>query len=352
MKLHEFSIFSGVASCFSTRGSVNNGASLFRLTGRALLALVFAAGLTGMTRAEVRLPKVFGSHMVLQQEKPLVIWGWAEPNETVSVTIGPEKTQVRANPAGEWKAVLPAMKAGGPYTLAVSGSSTVQCDDVMIGEVWLCSGQSNMEMGIGRINNAEQEIANSNHPNIRLFMVQNRWTPVPQDDVAGGEWQRCTPESVAAGGWNGFSAAAYFFGRELNQELGVAVGLIDSDWGGTRIEPWTPPEGFASVPALKSDYERVQLKDPRTELHQKRLQEVIETVQGWRRRGASSLGKANTGTGHAGVSVRAIAAGQRPEPPPHFTTAWFIRCARFLCGARSGIRASRIWAKAGFIASV
>ena len=115
----------------------------------AVVALAMGRGFEGTARAEVRLPKVFASHMVMQQEKPLVVWGWAEPNEKVTVELAAGSQQVQANERGEWKAVLPAMKAGGPYTLTVSGSSTVRFEDVMVGEVWLCSGQSNMEMGIG-----------------------------------------------------------------------------------------------------------------------------------------------------------------------------------------------------------
>src|SRR6266481_6258979 len=109
--------------------------------------------------AEVRLPKVFNNHMVMQQEKPLVIWGWANPNETVKVQLGSQSAETRANGNGEWKVTMPAMKAGGPYSLAVTGSSNVQLEDVMMGEVWLCSGQSNMEMGIGMCNNSKEEIA-------------------------------------------------------------------------------------------------------------------------------------------------------------------------------------------------
>ena len=100
-------------------------------------------------RGEVRLPKVFSSHMVMQQDKPLIVWGWAQPNEKVTVELSGASQEAQANERGEWKGVLPAMKAGGPYTLTVSGSSKVQFEDVMIGEVWLCSGQSNMEMGVG-----------------------------------------------------------------------------------------------------------------------------------------------------------------------------------------------------------
>ncbi len=250
---------------------------------RRLTALTWIAVLmffAGLARAEIRLPHVFGDHMVLQREKPLVIWGWANPKETVTVQLGATTQTIQANDRGEWKAILPAMTAGGPYTLTVSGSSTVTYNDVMIGEVWLCSGQSNMEFGMGRLVNAKEEIAAANHPGIRLLMVENRWTPLPQSDMEG-TWKVCTPENVAAGGWNGFSAVGYFFGRELNEKLGVAVGLIEPDWGGTRIESWTPPEGFAAVPALKDEYERVQVGDPRTELHRQHLQQTLDQFDQW-----------------------------------------------------------------------
>src|ERR1700744_1832414 len=150
----------------------------------------------------------------------------------------------------------------------------------MIGEEWLCSGQSNMEFGLGRANNASEEIAKANHPGLRLLMVENRWTPQPQSDI-GGTWKVCMPESVAEGGWQGFSAVAYFFGRELNQKLGVTVGLIDADWGGTRIESWTPPEGFAAVPALKAESDRVQLGDPHAALHREQLAKTLDQFDQW-----------------------------------------------------------------------
>ena len=257
-----------------------------RLVHHAIARWMFCAFIlvaclsSGIARAEVRLPQVFGSHMVLQQEKPIIIWGRANPGETVKVQLADATQSAQANERGEWKVALPAMKATGPLTLTVSGSSTVIFDDVMIGEVWLCSGQSNMELGVGMVNNAKEELANADHPGLRLLMVENRWTPQPQDDISGA-WKVCTPESVAAGGWNGFSATAYFFGRELNEKLGVAVGLIDADWGGTRIESWTPPEGFAAVPALKDESEKVQLGDPRTALHRQRLEQTLDGFENW-----------------------------------------------------------------------
>ncbi len=254
-----------------------------------VLALITLAWEQPVT-AEVRLPKVFGSHMVLQREKPLVIWGWSDPNETITVSLGEESQQTKANERGEWKATLPARKAGGPLTLKVSGSSEVMFEDVLIGEVWLCSGQSNMEMGVGMSRDGKAEVAAANYPSIRLLLVANRWSPVPQTDLEadkpGGsrtdnQWKICSPQTIAEGGWGGFSAAGYYFGRELHQRLGVPVGLIDATWGGTRIESWTPPEGFAATPALQKEYELVQLGDPRTALHQQRLEQSLKETEQW-----------------------------------------------------------------------
>jgi len=231
-------------------------------------------------RADVRLPKVFGSHMVFQQGKPLVIWGWAQPNETLTVQLGAVTAQATANDRGEWKTTLPEMKAGGPFVLTVTGSSRVSYEDVMIGEVWLCSGQSNMEMGVGMVRDSQKEIAEANDPGIRLLLVAHKIAPLPQSDVDGA-WKTCSPKTIAEGGWGGFSAAAYFFGRELHNKLGVTVGLIESSWGGTRIEPWTPPEGFALVPALAHEHDMVELADPRTPQHQRRLAETLDALQKW-----------------------------------------------------------------------
>ena len=136
------------------------------------------------------------------------------------VQLGAEKQTAHANDRGEWKVTLPQMDAGGPYILTVSGSNTVQYDDVMIGEVWLCSGQSNMEFGLGH--SSKEEIAAANYPGIRLLMVKNQWTPQPQNDMEGA-WKICTPETVAADGWQGFSAVGFYFGRELHEKLGVPI---------------------------------------------------------------------------------------------------------------------------------
>jgi sialate O-acetylesterase len=243
--------------------------------------MVLMAGLTSQPiMAEITLPKVFCSHMVLQQQKPLVIWGWAQPGETVTVELCSMQTVVQANDRGEWKAVLPATNAGGPYTLTVTGSSSVRFDDVMIGEVWLCSGQSNMAFGVNKLNDGEKVVAAANYPDIRLLLVDYDWAPVPQKDI-GGAWKVCSPQTLAEGGWGGFSAVAYFFGLELHKKLGVAVGLIESSCLGTHIEPYTAPEGFAAVSALKKNYEQIEFGDPNNSLHQQRLGQLLNETERW-----------------------------------------------------------------------
>ncbi len=251
----------------------------FRTVGLAA-AFLCASALLPSALAEVRLPKVFASHMVLQREMPLVIWGWATPNETVTVTLASASAQAQANERGEWKVVLPAMNAGGPFTLKVTGSSSLVLDDVLIGEVWLCSGQSNMEFGVGKGRDAQMEIAEADHPGIRLLLVKRKPAPLPQDDIEG-QWKVCSPTTVAEEGWGGFSAIAYFFGRELNQKLNIPIGLIDSSWGGTRIEPWTPPCGFAAVSALTNENRMLKLADPLDPQHQTRLQQALDANEQW-----------------------------------------------------------------------
>ena len=280
------------------------------ISRRIILMLTFLGCLANPATilAEIRLPHIFGSHMVLQREKPVTIWGWATPGENVTVQLGSTIETTKANGSGEWKVVLPIMPAGGPYTLTVSGSNTLTCEDVMVGEVWLCAGQSNMEFGIGRTDNAKAEIAAANHPGIRLLMVKGDWAPLPKSDMEG-IWKVCTPATVAEGGWQGFSAVAYFFGRELNARLGVTVGLIDTHRGGTLIELWTPPEGFAAVPALRDEYERIELGDPDATSHQQRLAATLDQFDQWSR------------AAHQAMTNRAIAPPVPSYPdellPPH-----------------------------------
>jgi sialate O-acetylesterase len=194
---------------------------------------------------ELRLPRVFSDNMVLQHGKPLPVWGWAAPGETVKVKLGDQEAATQATSKGEWRVTLkPVAPNAEPQTLTVSAAKTIEIKNVLVGEVWIGSGQSNMEMGMGGINDAQAEIAEANYPNIRLFNIPKRVEQLPAFDV-NATWQICTPRQSRLFG------CRYFFGRELHKELNIPVGLIESAWGGTRIEPWTPPVGFAANPKLQ-----------------------------------------------------------------------------------------------------
>jgi sialate O-acetylesterase len=216
--------------------------------------------------AEVAVSKLFGNHMVLQQNAPIRVWGTADPGETVIVAIeGGSKVDslsVKAGEDGKWMAELPARSADGKaLKMTVVASNTIEFNDVLLGEVWICSGQSNMEWSVERSANPQEEIAAADHPQIRLFNVPGHVAKPEPDDDPRGQWQICSPETV-----KGFSAVGYFFGRELQQELKVPIGLVGTNWGGTRIEPWTPPIGFESVPDLKDYVENLaQVRKAREE---------------------------------------------------------------------------------------
>ena len=185
--------------------------------------------------ADVRLPSIFGSRMVLQRGRDVPVWGWAEPGERVTVTIGSMSSAATAGGDGTWRVMLAPMEAGGPYDITVHAHNTITLENVMVGEVWVCSGQSNMEMRVQHVMNAPEELADAWHPDIRLFQMTNDLSPEPCEDCEG-RWEVCRPSTVGV-----FSAAAYLFGRKLHEELGVPVGLIHASWGGTTVETWMSP---------------------------------------------------------------------------------------------------------------
>ncbi len=212
------------------------------------VAGAFALGQTAV-RAEVKLPSVFGDHMVLQQSQRLPVWGWADPGESVTVAVAGQTKKTKAGKDGAWQLRLKPLKVSKlPVAFSVKGSTTIDYKDVLVGEVWLCSGQSNMEWRVSQSGNAKEEVANGNHPMIRHIKIPRRPSDKPEKDVTPvrGGWEVCSPETVA-----NFTAVGYYFGRHLQGELDVPIGLLGCNWGGTRIEPWTPPTGFKSVPALK-----------------------------------------------------------------------------------------------------
>ena len=214
---------------------------------RLLLPLLLAGLAAAPTRAAVRLPKLVGDHMVLQRDKPLPIWGWADETETVTVTFrGKTYAAAHTGPAGRWATTLPATPAGGPYELIIKGKNTLTIRDVLVGDVWLASGQSNMEWPLRNANRGAQEVAAANYPRIRLLDVPNAVANTPQTDFGGAGWRPCSPETMA-----NFSAVAYFFGRDLYQQYKVPIGLVASEWGGTGAEAWTSAEGLTTLPEFR-----------------------------------------------------------------------------------------------------
>ncbi len=220
------------------------------------LVTVFSAFVTLGLKAEVRLPKIFSSNMVVQQGIEIPVWGKAENGERITVTFNNKTVKTKAGNDGKWHVKLPAQEYGGPYTLTIKGNNTIRFDNVLVGEVWICSGQSNMEFKVAQSKNAEEEIATANYPEIRLFQVPHSVAQFPEDDLSGGEWMECSPETVAE-----FSAVGYFFGRDIHNKLDVPVGLIHSSWGGTVAETWISPETIRNDPDFREQLIELQQMD-------------------------------------------------------------------------------------------
>ncbi|QJW90948.1 sialate O-acetylesterase [Spirosoma taeanense] len=226
--------------------------------------------------ADVRLPQVFGSHMVLQRRKPVPVWGWADAGEKVTVLFNNQTKTAKAGKDGKWKVSLDPMEAGGPYQMLVKGkANTITIDDVLSGEVWICSGQSNMEWPLAAANNAKEEIKAANYPQIRQLLVKKDISLAPKDDIEG-EWAVCNPETAPR-----FTAVGYFFARQLQQELNVPIGLINTSWGGTHSETWTSREAMnqdselgAVAKKLPATYEEV------IQSGKERTQALLEKQQG------------------------------------------------------------------------
>ncbi len=251
------------------------------------ITLFLAALLVGWpcaSKASVMLPHIFTDHMVLQRQMPVPVWGTAAPNEQVSVSFAGQTKSATATPDGRWRVTLDPLKASStPAEMTITGSNTVKFEDILVGEVWLCSGQSNMGKPVGTWRgmnptpNYEQELANANYPLIRILQPQAAKRQSPAEDFD----ETVRPNAYPHGGWvacNGtvldqmkFSAVGYFFGRKLFQELHVPIGLINSSVGGTRIEAWLAPSSVAADPSLVTDFEKPPVvtdpaKPPRREM--------------------------------------------------------------------------------------
>ncbi|MGQ9731094.1 MAG: sialate O-acetylesterase [Candidatus Zipacnadales bacterium] len=255
----------------------------YRITLMMTAAVIVIGNCTPLY-AEVRLPHIFSHHMVLQRDMELPVWGWAEPGEEVQVKLA-ERPAVRttAGEDGRWSVLLPPMEAGGPVTLTVTGRNTLTVEDILVGEVWLCSGQSNMEWPVSASENAEQEVAAANYPQIRHIKIPRVPASFPQEDFEA-TWQVCSPETAGS-----FTAVGYFFGRYLHQELKVPIGLVNSSWGGTRIEPWIPPRGFTGIEALQDLDRQLTLKDPRSAEYKQALADYLAQTEAWLAKARTAL---------------------------------------------------------------
>ena len=202
-----------------------------------LFAALFSLATTS-SYGDVKLPAVLDSHMVLQRDAPIKVWGWADAGEQVTVTLGDESKATRAGKDGRWQVDLSPQKADGKTRqITVAGKNTIELTDVLIGEVWIGSGQSNMEWTLANTNGSAEAIAAADHPMIRLFHIPKVQNKEPASDVKAN-WKVCTPQNAPR-----FSAVLYYFGLQLQKQLNVPVGLINSSWGGSPIEPWTIANG-------------------------------------------------------------------------------------------------------------
>jgi sialate O-acetylesterase len=234
----------------------------------AYLALVSVFSLSNSLRADVALPKIFGDHMVLQRDITVPIWGSAAPGEAVTVKAGGVTGNVTADSNGKWMIKLSGLKASTtPIDVTVTGKNTITFHDVLVGDVWICSGQSNMEFSEPLEISSKDELPKANHPEIRLFFVPKVPAKIPAEDIGPspkdkpleGSWQVCTPDALkGAGDWGGFSAVGYVFGREINAFTHQPVGLISNCWGGMPAQAYTSLESLKGNPALQhyvNDYD-------------------------------------------------------------------------------------------------
>ncbi len=243
---------------------------------KKITALLLVSISASFVFANVTLPKIFGDNMVLQRNKPVNIWGWASAGEKIAVQFNHQKRSTVANQSGKWQLILQPENAGGPYQLTITGKNKISLENILVGEVWVCSGQSNMEMpiaGWGKINDYEKEIAAADYPFIRHFKVPNTVSSTLKDDITGGEWKVCNPVNAGE-----FSATAYFFARALYKKLKVPIGLINSSWGGTQSEAWTSQAAFEHSDMFKDIADEMK-KTNIDEITKKRRELILKNIK-------------------------------------------------------------------------
>ena len=217
---------------------------------RILKSMALLAIASPYCHADVSVPSLFSDHMVLQRDKPVRIWGWADPGETVNVKLDGMTAEIIADDSGEWKLSLPSMPAGGPHAMHISGNNDIRIEDVLIGEVWVASGQSNMEWPVGKSTNADLvTLAARRAPGIRYVQVRNRGSQSPQRET-DRNWQVISPATVGD-----LSGVAYAFAEVLNDVLGVPVGIIENSWGASAAESWVDRDVIVNDPQLRNIHE-------------------------------------------------------------------------------------------------
>ena len=255
---------------------------------KKLLTLLFLLTfLVDFTQADIRLPKLFGDNMILQREMQVPVWGWADPGENVIVELGGHFAETVTGTDGKWKLYLDPLDTGGPFELKISGKNIIIIKNVLVGDVWVCSGQSNMAMEVQRCINAKQEISSADYPQIRHFQVKRTKASEPLDDVSPADkksrlnkWEVCDSLTVKH-----FTGAGYFFARELHTKLHVPIGLISVSWGGTTAEAWTPHDTLENDPELKIILKNWPDYNNDEEWLKKEYEEYLERIEEARKEG-------------------------------------------------------------------
>lgn len=238
--------------------------------------LVFGLAVLGWSdaRADVRLPKIFSDNMMLQRDLPVRVWGWADPGEKISVALAGRQAAAQAGQDGGWAVEMPALKEGENLELTVAGKNTVTLKNVIVGDIWLCSGQSNMEWGLGSCLDAAEDIKGANFPSIRQIKFNHVKSGAGESDAPVGGWQVCSPQT--AGGMTG---VGFYFAHEIFAKTGVPIGILDDNWGGTAIEPWVAPEGMALLPELKQAI--IDTQNAAAAYRTNTLPRAIEAMERW-----------------------------------------------------------------------
>lgn len=230
-----------------------------------------------LANANIRMPLIFSDGMVLQRDKQIPIWGFADANESVEIHFNKQVKKTTADKNGKWTVNLSAEKAGGPFELTIIGKNKITIKNVLVGEVWICSGQSNMEFQVFKTMNGEKEIADANYPMIRHFGVAQDLSGTPKDDLKQGKWEEANKKNVG-----NFTAVGYYFARKLYAELKIPIGIINTSWGGTNVETWTSREAFEKSPDFKAMIADVPTLnvDSISKLYARKMKERVEKIQG------------------------------------------------------------------------